>query len=172
MKKIKSGDIFVFSVGSKYGLIQVIEKSEIAGYHVRVFCDLIDQTNKKTIASIISNGSFYYLKDFYEYDLTNKSECRISYKLSHGIKMPRYMRASERKLSGDLIWYVMDVDEGKVVKEFKCFDEELATLSPVRTWGIEYITLRWNEGFSLDKWNDDLENKWYANYLKHYENKE
>ena len=76
------------------------------------------------------------------------------------------MRASERKLNGDLIWFIIDVDKGKVVKKLKRFEDELIGLSPYRTWGIEYIKRRWSEKFSLDQWNDDLENKWYINYLK------
>ena len=38
---VKSGDLFIFQVNDKYGVIQVIEKSKISGYNVRVFCDLI-----------------------------------------------------------------------------------------------------------------------------------
>ena len=166
MKNITSGDIFVFLVDSKYGLIQVIEKSKTVGYNVRVFCDLIDKTDNKTIECIINNGNFYYLKNFYEYDLTTKSEFQIPHELSDKIMLPKYMRASERKLNGDLIWFIIDVDKGKVVKKLKRFEDELIGLSPYRTWGIEYIKRRWSEKFSLDQWNDDLENKWYINYLK------
>ena len=76
------------------------------------------------------------------------------------------MRANERKLNGDLIWYIIDTDTGKVVKKNKRFANELLELSPYRTWGIDYIKTRWNEKFSLDKWTDDLENQWYVNYLR------
>ena len=166
MNSIKSGDIFVFQTNLKYGLIQVVEKSKVAGYHVRVFCDLIDNLESKTIEGLINNGDFYYLRDFYEYELINKSECKISYELSVDAIMPKYMRANERKLNGDLFWYIIDTNTGKVVKKIKRFANELLGLSPYRTWGIDYIKTRWNENFSLDKWTDDLENQWYVNYLR------
>ena len=59
--------------------------------------------------------------------------------------------------------------KNRIVKTFTKFDESLKELSPYRAWGISYIKLRWEEGFTLENWNDDLENKWYFNYLKQYE---
>ena len=169
MENIKSGDIFIFLVDSKYGLIQVIENSKSVGQNVRVFCDLIEKTDDETIENIINNGDFYYIKNFYDYDLIYKSEYKISYELSKGITMPKYMRSSERKLNGDLFWYVIDIDKGKIVKTFNGFDEGLVDLSPYNSWGIEYIERRWREGFSLKQWNDELENRWYMDYLKKFE---
>ena len=169
MKDIKSGDIFVFLIDSKYGLIQVIEKSKLVGYNVRVFCDLISKTDNETIEDIINSGDFYYLRDFYEYDLINKSQYKMSRNLSNEIKMPKYTRTCERKLNGDLFWYIVDVDKEKVLKKFNTFNDELADLSPSSAWGIEYIKKRWKEGFSLKQWNDELENRWYMEYLKNYE---
>ena len=166
MNSISLGDLFVFQTNMKYGLIQVIEKSPIAGYHVRVFCTLIDNLESKTIAKLINNGSFYYLRDFYEYDLMNKSEFKISYELTEEVIMPKYMRYHERKLNGKLSWYIVDSNTGKVIKKFNRYTNELLGLSPYGTWGIEYIKARWNENFSLDQWNDDLLNRWYQNYLK------
>lgn len=169
MNIIKIGDIFVFRVESKYGCIQVIEKSHVVGYHVRVFCDLIDKIDDNLIKINADNSSFYYLKSFYEYTLLNKSEYKLNYKNLNDVKMPKYMRTSERKLNGDLFWYIVDVSSGKVKKQYTSFNDELINLSPNNTWGIEYIKRRWLENFTLNTWDDNLENKWYLEYLKKYE---
>jgi len=166
MNIVKIGDIFVFRVESKYGCIQVIEKSQVVGYHVRVFCDLIDKIDDNLIKSNADNSSFYYLKSFYEYTLLNESEYKLNYKNLNDVKMPKYMRTSERKINGDLFWYIVDVSSGKVKKEYSSFNDELIHLSPDNTWGIEYIKRRWLENFTLSRWNDDLENKWYLDYLR------
>ena len=168
MEAIKSGDIFIFSVDSKHGLIQVIEKSKISGHNVRVFCDLIIEINHESIEKIIAKSNFFYIRNFYTYELLNKSVCKYNFRIPDGIKMPQYMRVSERKLNGDLYWYVFDVDKGTLVKTYKTYNEELGILSPSSAWGIEYIKKLWSEQFTLNNWHI-LEDKWYAEYLKAYE---
>jgi hypothetical protein len=79
------------------------------------------------------------------------------------------MRSSERKVNGNIVWYIIDVKTGGTIKKFNSFDEELKELSPAETWGIEYIKKRWLEDFDLEKWNDKLLDIWYLNYLKIYE---
>ena len=169
MKKIQSGTVFVYSVSSNYGLIQVIGKSKTVGYNVRVFCDLIQDIDESNINRVISIGDYYFVRDFYEYDLIHKSVTKVFHKLPTAIAMPKYMKTSERKANGDLLWYIIDVDTGKVVKKFHSFNKELINLSPYRAWGIEYIQKRWSERFSLNQWDDNLENKWYLDYLHVYE---
>jgi len=166
--KIKSGDLHIFQVDNRYGVIQVIEKSKRVGYNVRVFCDLIDEIKDSNLNSLLESEKFYFIKDFYYNDLI-KCNYKINKNLDEKINMPRYMRSSERKNNGDIVWFVIDVERGKVVKKFNSFDGELTKLSPSQTWGIEYIKKRWVEGFDLEKWNNKLLDIWYLEYLKLYE---
>ncbi|MBE5731019.1 MAG: hypothetical protein E7350_03630 [Clostridiales bacterium] len=167
-KRIKRGEIFAFDVDSKYGIIQVIKKSKIAGYDVRVFYDLIDMLTEESVEDIINEGRYYFLRDFYENDLVNKSQNRFLHKPPLDIKIPRYMRQCERKLNGDLVWFVVDKVKGKVVKTSNKCDDDLIDLSPAEAWGIEHIKKRWKEHFTLERWCD-LANAWYLEYLENYE---
>lgn len=165
---IKPGDIFMFQAREKYGVIQVIEKSKYSGYNVRVFCDLIDEVNDNLIDELMQSERFYFIKDFYSNDLT-KYKYKTSRHIGDKIHMPKYMRASERKINGNIVWYIFDVEKGIIVEKFNKFNNKLISLSPFETWGIEYIEKRWAENFDLEKWNDKLLDTWYLNYLKKYE---
>ena len=165
---IKSGDLFVFQVNNKYGVIQVIEKSKVSGYNVRVFCDLIEEIKDNLINTLMQSNRFYFIKDFYSNDLM-KCIYKKSGSINEKIVMPKYMRSNERKTNGNIVWYIIDVDKSCVIKKFNSFDQELKELSPAETWGIEYIKKRWLEDFDLEKWNDKLLDIWYLNYLKTYE---
>ena len=117
------------------------------------------------LVQIISKSDYGYKVRVFEkpvLNLNNLEEIILSK------NFPKYLRSSERKVNGKLVWYIFD-DKNKIVKTFTKFDESLKELSPYRAWGISYIKLRWEEGFTLENWNDDLENKWYFNYLKQYE---
>ncbi len=165
---VKSGDLFIFQVNDKYGVIQVIEKSKISGYNVRVFCDLIEEISDNLIDTLMQSNRYYFIKDFYSNDLM-KCVCKKSRYIDDKIIMPKYMRSSERKVNGNIVWYIIDVKTGCTIKKFNSFDEELKDLSPAEIWGIEYIKKRWLEDFDLEKWNDKLLDIWYLNYLKKYE---
>lgn len=166
MKKIQPGELFIYQVNSKYGVIQIIEKSKLSGYNVRIFCDLFDDISFARLELIVQ-GNYYFIKDFYEAYLL-KSNFRILYNLPKGLIMPKYMRSCERQSNGKLLWFIIDVKNGKIVKKFNTFNNDLINLSPAETWGLEYIKARWIEGFSLEKWHI-FEEKWYIKYLKEYE---
>lgn len=163
MSKIKKGDVFLFPIDDKYGLIQVIGKGKIAGYNVRVFNKLIDNTNKETIDNALNSIEYYFIKDFYTYDLLSKSSHQISYKMVNKIIIPRFMRTCETNTNDNIVWYVIDTKTGKVVKEYKEYSPELDDLSPSETWGIEYISKRWKESFTLKEWNN-FQHKWLLEY--------
>lgn len=109
------------------------------------------------------------MKRFYENDLIKQGKYIGKFDIPSFVSFPKYLRSSERKANGKLVWYIFDSATGAIVKTFNKFDKSLEKLSPNRAWGIEYIKLRWQEEFTLSKWNDNLENKWYFNYLKQYE---
>lgn len=165
MNKIKNGDVYSFEIGNMFGLVQIISKSDY-GYKVRVFEKPV--LNLNNLEEIILSKNFYYLKRFYKNDLINYGKYLGNFIIPSFVTFPKYLRSSERKVNGKLVWYIFD-DKNKIVKTFTKFDESLKELSPYRAWGISYIKLRWEEGFTLENWNDDLENKWYFNYLKQYE---
>lgn len=128
----------------------------------------MNNIDNESIDKLIRRGKFYFIKNFYKGDLLNAEYKRyITEEIQ--IRTPKYMRSSERKINGKIIWYIIDTDDGKVIKKFSSFSKELIDLSPSEAWGIEYIKLRWQENFTLEKWNDFLENKWYMNYLRLYE---
>ena len=163
----RAGTVFAFYMEQvkQYGLIQVLQLAKAGGYHVRVFYRLIDDLDEKKIDSLVQTTDFYYLKNFYPFDLvTGKRVGRFA--IPEFVSPPKYMRKCERKQNGALCWYVME--DLRVVKTFKKFDETLMPLSPADTWGIEYIKMRWLDEFTLDNWHE-LEDKWYENYLKTYE---
>lgn len=169
--KLKIGDLFSFTTSekNKYGLIQAVSKGEI-GINVRVFCNVFTDLSHSNIKRILEFEGFYYLKDFYEYELLNKSQAKLgNYKIPSKIEIPRYMRISERKLNGDLIWYIVDTNTSRITKTFNVFNEELRFLSPAKTWGIDYIKKRWEDKFTLQTWDNTLEDKWYTDYLIEYE---
>lgn len=168
MMNIKPGDLFIYQVNENYGVIQVIEKSKNSGYNVRIFCDLIDRISDDLIDIITQSNRFYFIKDFYSNDLLKSNHITTRF-LDTKISMPKYMRSSERKVNGTIVWYIIDVNKGKIVKKLNLFNEELIDLSPADTWGIEYIKKRWSENFDLKKWNNTLLDNWYLNYLKLYE---
>lgn len=169
MQKIQPGELFIYQIDSKYGVIQIIEKSKLAGYNVRIFCDLLDDITDDRLNLIVQSDNYYFIKDFYESHLTNKSNYRMINYLPNKLTMPKYMRSCERKINGKLVWFIINVNNGKVLKKFNTFNNELINLSPAETWGIEYIKTRWLENFTLDKWHI-FEEKWYMNYLKEHEN--
>ena len=169
--KIKSGDLFSFTTveENRYGLIQVISKGKI-GVNVRVFYNVFTDLSNDKVHLILENEGFYYLKDFYEYDLLKKSQSYLgNYKIPIKVKMPKYMRVSERKLNGTLIWYIVDTKTSKITKTFNVFDDELRDLSPAKTWGIDYIRKRWEDKFTLKTWDSYMEDKWYRDYLIKYD---
>lgn len=169
--KLKTGDLFSFTTSekNKYGLIQAVSKGKI-GVNVRVFCNVFTDLSYNNIKRILEFEEFYYLKDFYEYELLNKSQAKLgNYKIPTNIEIPQYMRISERKLNGDLIWYIVDTNTSRITKTFNVFNEELRSLSPAKTWGIDYIKKRWEDKFTLQTWDNNLEDKWYTDYLNKYE---
>lgn len=170
MDEIQEGDLFAFPLNgsNKYGLIQIISKLDV-GYKVRVFEKIYNSLTRDEINSIINSKEFYYLKRFYENDLIKQGKYIGKFDIPSFVSFPKYLRSSERKANGKLVWYIFDSATGTIVKTFNKFDKSLEKLSPNRAWGIEYIKLRWQEEFTLSKWNDNLENKWYFNYLKQYE---
>lgn len=170
MDEIQEGDLFAFPLNgsNKYGLIQIISKLDV-GYKVRVFEKIYNSLTRDEINSIINSREFYYLKRFYENDLIKQGKYIGKFDIPSFVSFPKYLRSSERKANGKLVWYIFDSATGAIVKTFNKFDKSLEKLSPNRAWGIEYIKLRWQEEFTLSKWNDNLENKWYFNYLKQYE---
>lgn len=170
MNEIQEGDLFAFPLNgsNKYGLIQIISKPDV-GYKVRVFEKIYNSLTMDEISSIINSREFYYLKRFYENDLIKQGKYIGKFDIPSFVSFPKYLRSSERKANGNLVWYIFDSATGTIVKTFNKFDKSLEKLSPNRAWGIEYIKLRWQEEFTLSKWNDNLENKWYFNYLKQYE---
>lgn len=169
--KLKSGDLFSFTTveKNKYGLIQAISKGK-TGINVRVFYNVFTNLLNDKIHRILENEGFYYLKDFYEYELLNQSQTYLgNYKITVNVQMPRYMRISERKGNGSLIWYIVDTNTSKITKTFNVFDDELRELSPAKTWGIDYIRKRWEDKFTLQTWDNYMEDKWYSDYLIKYE---
>ncbi len=169
LNKIKNGNTYAFEVGEhKYGLIQVFNKSQ-AGYRVRVFYDVIDSFDESTVNALIQSKDFYYINNFSKYELNNRSYKLLGkYDIPTFVSIPEYTRTSERKPSGKLFWYIID-KKGTTVEKLDKFDEKLMSLSPEESWGIDYVIKRWQDGFTLEKWNDELENYWYHRYLKVYE---
>ena len=162
----RPGTVFVFYIEqeNKYGIIQILHWGK-AGYNIRVFYKLIDNPERKAIDSAVKTTDFYYIKDFYPFDLLNGKKVG-HFAIPEFVSVPKYTRNCERKLNGELWWYVME-DSGNV-KTYKMFDEKLKSLSPAASWGIQYIKKRWIEGFTLDNWHE-LEEKWYQDYIKNYE---
>lgn len=165
--RIKFGEVFAFLVEQKnqYGIIQVLGNGKISGYDVRVLYYLTNNIDEMTIANAIQATDFYYIKNFHANDLLKSGKRLGCFAIPEFVAIPRYMRESERKPNGDLYWHVME--DLKVVKTFKEFNYALKPLSPAVSWGIQYITQRWLEEFTLDNWHE-LEEKWYREYLKAY----
>lgn len=163
--RIKFGEVFAFYVEQKkqYGIIQVLGKGKINGYDVRVLYYLIDNIDDVTIKNAIQTIDFYYIKNFHTNDLLTLGKRLGCFAIPEFVAIPRCMRESERKPNGDLYWYVME--DLKVTKTFKKFNDVLKPLSPAVSWGIQYIIKRWLEEFTLDNWHE-LEEKWYNEYLK------
>lgn len=166
--KIKSGEVFAFYIEQKnqYGIIQVLGKGKICGYNVRIFYDLLDNADSKSIDVAIKGTDFYYINNFHPGDLTQTGKRLGRFIIPEFVSIPKYMRECERKPNGKLYWYV--TEDMRIVKTFKKFNETLKPLSPEAAWGIQYIKMRWLDGFTLDNWHE-LEEKWYADYLKTYE---
>lgn len=163
---IKSGDLFAFAENNKFGLIQAIKKST-AGFWVRVFYFLQDNLSEDNILKIVSGSDFYYLDNFFE--LTKAEKYLGNYQLPQFVELPQFMRSCERKTSGNLIWYITNVSNGKVAKILKKFDTELAPLSPSENWGIDYIKKMWQANFTLNSWNSEFMDTLYLSYLKEFE---
>ena len=166
--KIQSGDVFAFIVeqNNQYGIIQVLENGKIGGYNVRIFYYLLGNIDDKAIETTIQSADYYYINNFHPSALVRNGKRLGCFAIPEVVIPPRYMRECERKPNGDLHWYVME--DMRVVKTLKKFDEGLKSLSPAAAWGIQYIKKRWLDGFTLDNWHE-LEEKWYADYLKTYE---
>ena len=166
--RIQSGEVFAFIFEEKkqHGIVQVLGNGKIGGYNVRVFYYLLDNIDDKTIETTIQNSNYYYINNFHPSALVRNGKRLGRFPIPESVIPPRYMRECERKPNGDLHWYVME--DMRVVKTFKRFDETLKSLSPAAAWGIQYIKMRWLDGFTLDNWHE-LEEKWYADYLKMYE---
>ena len=166
--KIKSGEVFTFYIKQKkqYGIIQVLEKGKAGGYNVRVFYHLFNDANEMTINAVVCTCDYYYIKNFYPADLVRTGKSAGCFIIPKSVCTPTIMRASERKANGALYWYVMN-DTG-VIETFREFNDRLIPLSPANTWGIQYIKLRWLDGFTLANWHL-LEEKWYNEYLKTHE---
>lgn len=165
--RIKPGDVFAFYIEQKrkYGIVQVLGKNSNAGYDVRIFNCLMDNIEDETIDVLVQTTDFYYILGFSSFDLvTGKRIGRFA--VPEFVIVPKYTRKCERKQSGTLVWYVME--DLCAVKTYKKFDETLKPLSPADAWGIQYIKMRWLDGFTLDNWHE-LEEKWYADYLQKYE---
>lgn len=165
---MKRGDVFAFFIEQKnqYGIIQVLGGKFFEGYSVRVFYYLLDNIDDKTIETTIQSANYYYINNFHPSALVRNGKRLGRFPIPESVIPPRYTRQCERKPNGDLHWYVME--DMRVVKTFKRFDETLKSLSPAAAWGIQYIKMRWLDGFTLDNWHE-LEEKWYADYLKMYE---
>jgi len=165
----KPGDVYSFetNIENEYGIIQVISRGKI-GINIRVFYDLIRELADTNLNSMIESNNFYYIRDFFEYELLNKSNMFLgNYKIPSFVKMPRYMRLSERQNS-KLSWYIIDTDTSKTTSASNVINSDFDKLSPANTWGIDYIKKRWQEGFTLSKWSD-FEELWYQKYLEKYE---
>lgn len=170
MKKcFDNGDIFAFEINKShdYGIIQVVSKTNL-GYNIRVFEKKQTDLSVGNIDNLTTSQEFYYIRKLSLGELM-KGIYLGKFSIPDFVKIPKLFRNSERKLNGKLYWYVIDAKSEKVIKSYEKFDSCLTPLSPGRVWGIEYIKLRWLEEFTLEKWNDVLENKWYMNYLRKYE---
>lgn len=166
MPKLKNGMVVAYKLDNSesFGLIQIISKGKI-GYNVRVFEKTYSDLSPTSIDNIVSKDKFYYIKEFYENDVFYHAGLQLGiYTIPSFVHMPTLYRSTERKLNGKLYWYVFDNNKGKIIQTFTEFDESLAELSPDPIWGIDYIKLRWMEGFSLENWHI-FEEKWYQNYL-------
>ena len=166
--RINSGEVFAYYLEQRnqYGIIHVLGKGKICGYNVRVLYYLVDDINNITIKSAIQTTDFYYIKNFHAHDLLRSGKRLGRFEIPDFVSIPRYMRESERKLNGDLHWHIME--DLKLTKTFTEFNDALKPLSPAVSWGIQYITKRWLEEFTLDNWHK-LEEKWYREYLRVYE---
>ena len=167
--RIRPGEVFAYFIKekNKYGLIQVLGKSRsyghVTGYNIRVFYNLIDSLDKKTINSTVNSKEFYYIQSFFKPDLLCNSDDRLErFDIPDFVIIPKYTRACERKPNGKLYWFVLE--EMKCIKTYPKYEEELSSLSPSSAWGIQIIKLCWIEGFTLENWNQ-LEDKWYDEWL-------
>lgn len=170
MKKyFDNGDLFAYEINKlpEYGMIQVISKTNL-GYTIRVFEKTQTDLSVRNIDNLTASREFYYIREFSLSELM-KGTYLGHFNIPDFVKIPKLFRSSERKLNGKLYWHVIDAKSERVMKSYEKFDSSLTPLSPGGMWGIEYIKLRWLEGFTLEKWNDDLEDKWYMNYLRLYE---
>lgn len=166
--KFKPGDLFLYQLDNKFGVIQLIEKSKVSGYNVRIFCTLMNENCNEEIYHILQSTRYYFIKNFDTNDLI-KSNYIVPAYLDNNINMPKYMRACERKINGSIVWYIFDVEKGIIINKYNKCNNVMIKLSPYESWGIDYIKKRWAENFDLEKWNDDLLDTWYLNYLKLYE---
>lgn len=165
---IKSGEVFAYFIEEKqqYGIIQVFGKTKL-GYNVRVFYNLVNEIDLDTIDGIVNTKDFYYIKDFYKTDLLLGCVNRLGkFTVPEFVDIPKITRYSERKPNGNLCWHVLE--DGKHVNTYEKYEDVLKSLSPEAAWGIQYIKRRWIDGFTLEKWNE-LEDKWYREYLELYE---
>ena len=165
---IKPGEVFCLFLDEKqqYGLIQVFGKTKL-GYNIRVFYNLVNEIDFNTINAIVNTKDFYYIKDFYKSDLLIGCVNRLGkFNVPEFVDVPKMTRYSQRKPNGNLCWHILE--GGKYVKTYEKCEDELKTLSPEAVWGIQYIKRRWIDGFTLENWNE-LEDKWYREYLELYE---
>lgn len=168
MAKTRRGSVYAFFLKERnqYGLIQALDKGPNGGRNVRIFYDLLDDLDDKTINSLIQSDRFYYLADFLPHSLVHSDKALGRFPIPDLITMPRFMREMEWQEDGRLFWYVME--NLCVVKVYEQFDETLKSLSPASSWGIQYVQKRWIEDFTLENWHE-LAIKWYEDYLREYE---
>ena len=164
MLQIRRGSVYAFFLKERnqYGLIQALNKGKIGGRNVRIFYDLVDDLDAKTIEDVIRSDRFYYIHNFYPADLVATSSHLGRFVIPDFVTTPRYMREAERQPDGRLFWYVME--DLRLVKTYEGFDETLKPLSPAVTWGIHSIKICWLDGFTLDNWHELME-KWYQDSL-------
>jgi hypothetical protein len=153
---------FFLKERNQYGFIQALDKGKICGWNVRVFYDLVNDLDDKTIEAVVQSDRFYYLHNFQPASLVKTSSRLGCFSIPNFVTTPQYMREAERQPDGRLFWYVME--DLRVVKTYEQFDESLKPLSPAVAWGIQYVKRRWLEGFTLETWHE-WEEKWYLDYL-------
>ena len=95
--KIRRGAVYAFFLKERnqYGLIQALNKGRSGGRNVRVFYDLLDDLDDKTINSVIQSDRFYYIADFLPQSLARSDESLGCYSIPDCIAMPRFMRDME-----------------------------------------------------------------------------
>lgn len=131
------------------------------------FYNLVNEIDFDTINATVNAKDFYYIKDFYKTDLLLGTVNRLGrFNVPKFVAVPKRTRYSERKPNGNLCWHILE--DNRYIKSYEKYDDELKSLSPSAAWGIQYIKRRWLDSFTLGNWNE-LEDKWYREYLELYE---